>query len=78
MQLIIAKKQKFYREREKELRLRIENTVEVEKNRKLRQEINKLSKKIKARLRKDHENRIDKVVEEIEKTKDDTRMFCLQ
>ena len=59
----------------KELRLRIENTVEVEKNRKLRQERNKLSKKIKARLRKDHENRIDKVVEEIEKTKDDTRMF---
>ena len=61
--------------RRKALKEKIDKTKEAEENRKLRQERNLMSKKIKKVLRKEYEQRIDQLVADIERTKDDARMF---
>ena len=62
--------------RSSKLREVIYNTDDVSINQKLRKERNQITKRIKTKLRRIHEKQIDKIVEEIETTKDDNRMFA--
>ena len=60
---------------QKKLRLEMNNNTNPEKHNKLKQQRKRLLKEIQQRIKTIKEKEIDEILEEVDKTKDDARMF---